>query len=373
MSLTIKEVNSNSDIKKFVRFQFELYKGDKFWVPPMISDEEKILSPETNPAFEFCDVKLFMAYKDNKIAGRIIAIINHPYNEKCNAKYGRFSRLEFVDDKEVSKALIDKAVNWFKEKGMEYIHGPLGFTNLDNQGMLIEGFDYLPAVASVYHKPYYIDHLDELGFGKENDWVEFRLTIGENATKKASRGASLILKRYGFELVKTRSKKELKPYAVKMFSLLNKAFLELPYVVPLSDELIAQYVKKYIGILDHKYVKFVTKDNELIGFFIGMPSLSEAMQKAKGKLLPFGIFPIMRAMKHPANIDMLLTGVHPEYQSSGVAVVLIAELQKSMLENGINILETTGVFESNSNVISNWKNYEHIQHKRRRCWVKEIR
>ena len=373
MSVCIKEVKTNSDIKKFVKFQFELYKGDKFWVPPMINDEEKILKAESNPAFEFCDVKLLLAYKNNKCVGRICAIINHPYNEIHGAKFGRFSRLEFVDDKEVTKALLEEAISWFKEKGMEHIHGPLGFTNLDNQGMLIEGFDYLPAVASVYHKAYYKEHLDELGFGKENDWVEFRLTIGENASKKASRGASLIMKRYGFKLIESKSKKDIRPYAETMFRILNKAFLELPYVVPLSDELIAQYVKKYIGILDHKYVKFVTKDDKLIGFFIGMPSLSEAMQKAKGKLLPFGIFPIMRAMKNPANIDMLLTGVLPEYQSSGVAVVLIAELQKSMLANGIDILETTGVFETNANVIANWKNYEHIQHKRRRCWVKEIR
>lgn len=372
MSLAIKEVNSKSDVKKFVKFQYELYKGDKFWIPPMISDEEKILKAETNPAYEFCDVKLFLAYKGDQCVGRIAAIINHPFNEKCACKYGRFSRIEFIDDKEVSKALIDNAVKWFREKGMEYIHGPLGFTNLDNQGMLIEGFDYLPAVASVYHKSYYKEHFDELGFEKENDWVEFRLTIGENATKKASRGADLIMKRYGYKLINTKSKKDLKVYGAQMFRILNQAFLELPYVVPLSDELIEQYVKKYIGILDHKYVKFVTKDDKLIGFFIGMPSLSKAMQKAKGRLLPFGIFPIMKAMKNPENIDMLLTGVLPEYQSTGVAVVLISELQKSMLNNGLNILETTGVFETNANVISNWKNYEHVQHKRRRCFVKRI-
>ncbi len=372
MSILIKEVTTKADAKKFVDFQFELYKNQPLWVPPIKSDEINALDPTKNPAFDFCDAHFFLAYKNNKIVGRIGVIINNEYNRKVNEKLGRFNRIEFIDDKTVSKALIEKAIEIFKNNSIEKIHGPLGFTNLDTQGLLIEGFEHLPSVASVYHLPYYKEHIEALGFEKENDWVEFRLTVGEHAQQKASRGAALITKRYGFEVVRFSNKKELQEYGNEVFKVLNDAFVELPYTNKFNDKMIKLYSEKYFKILNPKYVRVVKKDKEVVGFVVGTPSLSEAMIKAKGKLFPFGFIHILNAMKHPKVIDFFLTGVKHEYQNAGVAVILFAELQEEMAKNGLNTIETTGIFETNHNVISNWKNYEHIQHKRRRCFVKTI-
>ncbi|MCD4791227.1 MAG: hypothetical protein K8R37_14635 [Bacteroidales bacterium] len=370
--LQIKEVVTLKDIKHFVDFPYKLYKGDPFWIPPIKNDEIKQLKPDTNPAFKFCDTKLWTAWKDGKCAGRISAIINHNYNEKTGEKKGRFSRVEFIDDNEVLCKLFEVAENWLKEKGMKTVHGPLGFTNLDNQGLLIDGFDYLPSIGSVYHKAYYYKYIEELGYTKENDWIEFRLTLGEKAHNKAIRGANLIKKRYGFEVIKFSSTAELREYVRPMFEILNKAFQELPYVTPFNDEMIDLYANKYFKVINPKYVRIIKKEDKIIAFLIGVPSLSEAMQKANGKLFPLGFFYIMQAMKHPKVIDLLLTGVIPEYQSAGAAVILFAEIQEEMMKQGIDQMETTGIFETNHNVISNWKNYDHIQHKRRRCFVKEL-
>jgi hypothetical protein len=371
MSVTIKEVLTKSDIKQFVDFQFNLYKGNKYWVPSVKAAEIKSLMPG-NPALDFCDARYFLAYKDGKCAGRICAIINKNYNEKTGKNYGRINRIEFIDDYEVSEKLINTAIGWFKEQKMEYVHGPLGFTNLDTQGLLVDGFEYLQSIASVYHLPYYKDHFEKLGFEKENDWIEFRLTITEAPLTKAKRGAEIVKKRFGVNVLRFKTRAELEPYRKKVFEILNEAFQSLPYVSALNEKMIQLYSDKYFNILNPKFVKIAVKDNEPVGFFIGLPSLSEAMQKTKGKLYPFGFLHVLSALKKPQVIDMLLTGVVQEYQNAGVAVLLISELQEEMLKAGVDQLETTGIFETNHNVITNWKNYEHIQHKRRRCYVKKI-
>jgi len=372
MSIEIKKVTSLADRKAFVKFPFTLYKGNKYWVPSIIKDDIKSMDPKENPAMAYCDSVFWLAYKDGKIAGRIAAIINHKYNEKLGKKLGRFSRLEFIDDAEIFKALMDKAVAWLKEKGMIQAHGPLGFSNLDTQGMLIEGFDHLQSVASVYHMPYYKTHMDAYGFEKENDWVEFRLTLGDKARNKANRGAALIKRRYGFEVKRFDKTEELRPYVKDLFKILNDAFVNLPYVTPFNDRMIEMYTEKYFKVINPKYVRMVTKDDKMIGFVVAVPSLSKAMQKAKGKLFPFGFVHILNAMKKPKVLDFFLTGVEPEYDNSGVAVILFAEIQDEMMSAGIDQMETTGIFEDNQAVISNWKNYEHIQHKRRRCYIKNI-
>lgn len=371
MAVIIREVINKWDIKQFVNFQFELYKDSKYWVPPMRDDEIKSLMP-ANPAFDFCYARFFLAFKNNKCVGRIGAVINKSSNEKVGKKFGRINRIEFIDDVEVSEKLIKTTTDWFREQGMEYVHGPLGFTNLDAQGLLIEGFDYLPSIASVYHLPYYKDHFERLGFEKENDWIEFRLTINETIFNKGKRGAELVKKRYGINLVNFASRSEFHLYKKRIFEIMNDAFQFLPYVSALNDKLITYYSDKYFNILNPKFVKVAIKDNEPIGFFIGLPSLSKAMQKAKGSLFPFGFIHISNALKRPETIDMLLTGVNQQYQNAGIAVVLISALQEEMIKEGITSMETTGIFESNQNVINNWKNYENIQHKRRRCYSKKI-
>jgi hypothetical protein len=371
MSVFIREVSNKRDIKQFVNLQFELYKDSKYWVPPMKADEIKSLMPG-NPAFDFCDARFFLAFKNNKCVGRLGAIINKSYNEKVGRKFGRINRIEFTDDTEVSQKLIETATDWFKELGMEYVHGPLGFTNLDTQGLLIEGFEYLPSIASVYHLPYYKDHFERLGFEKENDWIEFHLTITEDSLNKGKRGAELVKRRYGVEVVNFTSRSELLHYNKMIFEILNDAFQFLPYVSVLNEKMIKHYSDKYFSILNPKFIKVVIKDKQPLGFFIGLPSLSKAMQKAKGSLFPFGFIHVIKALKKPEVIDMLLTGVSQQYQNAGIAVILISALQEEMMKEGITAMETTGIFETNQNVINNWKSYEHIQHKRRRCYFKEI-
>jgi hypothetical protein len=331
-----------------------------------------MLEPGTHPATRFSDTKCWVAYRDGKPAGRLCAIINHKYNEKTGEKRGRFSKLEFFDDAEVFTALMDRAVAWLKEKGMTSVHGPLGYTNLDNQGLLIEGFDYLPSVASVYHHPYYQKHIESYGFRKEIDWVEFRLTIGEKAVNKANRGAGLLKKRFGFEVIRFRKKKELYPYADKLFELVNHSFSSLPFVVPFDKEMVEFYTRKYFSVIDPQYVFFVKKEEEIVGFMLAVPSLSEALQKANGRLFPFGLYHIRKAIKHPEVIDFFLAGVKPKYEHTGAIVVLYAEIQNQMIKNGLHTVETTGEFETNRHVISNWKNFDHIQHKRRRCFIKAL-
>ncbi len=369
--IEIKEVITNKDKKDFVNFQFDLYKGSEYWIPPMKKDEIKQLSPETNPAFESSEAKFWTAWKDGKCAGRIGAIINEAYNKKTDKKYGRFTRYEVINDIEVSNKLFETAESWIKEKGMIGIHGPLGFNNLDNQGLLIEGFDYLPSIASVFHHPYMQNLIEQNGFKKENDWVEFRLKVDE-IPDKALRLVEIIKKRNNLEVIHFTEKSEMKLYLKDVFHLLNRAFDELPYVTPFSDKLIESATKKYMDVLQPKYIVVIKKEGKMVAFIVGLPSLSKAMQKAKGKLFPFGFVHIMKAFKKPEVMDLLLTGVDPHYQKLGLPAILISELQQSMIDNGVKYVETTGMFETNLKGATTWKNYEHIQHKRRRCFVKEF-
>lgn len=370
--ISIKAVSSAADYQHFVNFPFELYKGNKFWIPPLKKDELKQLKADTNPAFEFCDAQFWTAWDNKKCAGRIGAIINKTYNEKIAKKMGRFTRFEFVDDKKVSSLLLKTAEDWLIEKGVEAVHGPLGFTNFDNQGLLIEGFEYLPSVASVMHMPYYKEHIEELGYEKENDWVEFRLKIDE-VPEKATRLAEIIKKRNNLEVVHPKTTKDLSHILKDVFTLMEKSFDELPYVAKFPKHVVEFYAEKYFKILKPQYVKVIKKDNVVVGFIVGLPSLSKAMQKANGKLFPFGFYHILHAMNHPEEMDLLLTGVDPHYQKMGLPAILINELQNAMIDNGVKYVETTGMFESNLKGATHWKNYDHIQHKRRRCFVKEVK
>lgn len=368
----LKEVKDKKDLKQFVKLPFKLYKGNRYWIPPIIKDEMSQLSTDSNPFYKNVDAKFWTAWRDKECVGRIGALVNHEYNERNKVKNGRITRVEFIDDEEVSSALFQKAEKWLKDQGMEAVHGPLGINNLDNQGLLIEGFDHLPSIASVYHQPYYLKHFEKNAYKKENDWVEFRLTLGEKALAKGIRGSRIVKKRYGFEVVKFESNKEMMQILYPVFHLLNDAFRDLPYVTEFSDEMIEKVGEKYFKVLNPKFVRVIKKEGQIAAFIVGIPSLSEAMKKANGKLFPFGFYHILKALKKPSVIDLYLTGVAPEYHTSGAAVILFAEIQEEMMKQGINIMETTGVFETNHNVISNWKNYDHIQHKRRRCFVKSL-
>ncbi len=372
MPIEIKEVISKNDYKDFIAIQFSIYKNNPYWVPPIKKDEIKSIQKEHNPAFRFCKAKFWNAYKDGKCVGRIGAIINNKYNEKTGEKIGRFTRAEFINDIEVTKALFSTAEKWLKEKGMVQIQGPLGFTNLDHQGMLIEGFEHLPSAASEYHLPYYQEHMVSLGFEKEIDWVEFRLFLS-GVPEKARRVAEIIKTRNNLTLKSFTCTKDLKPYAFQLFEILNVAFKDLFSVVNLDKEMINYYVNRYLTMINPEFVKLIfDENNQIVAFIVGLPSLSEGLQKANGSLFPFGWYYLKQALKKPKVVDLMLTGILPDYQGKGVAAILINELQTVMEKYGVNDVETTGIFETNQKAIQNWKNYDNIQHKRKRCWKKNI-
>ncbi|MBI2968697.1 MAG: hypothetical protein HYY40_12925 [Bacteroidetes bacterium] len=371
MSIQIREVTTKSEARRFVNLPFEIYRENRFWVPPIKADEVKALSPGTNPAFNFCKAKFWLAFRDGKCVGRIGCIISDAYIKKTGDRTASFTRLEFFDDHKIATQLLNTAEAWAKENGMIAIHGPLGFTNLDSQGMLVEGFDHLPSVASVYHQPWYHKHIEQLGYEKEIDWIEFRLTVEKQIPEKAVKLNDLIKKRYGLKVIHFSKSRQMLPYGKKIFGLLNEAFAELFSMVPLDENMVNYYLGRYFKLLNPEFVKVVEDGGgNVVGFIIGLPSLSRAMQKANGRLFPFGFLHILSAMKKPETIDLMLTAVHPKMQGQGVPALLITELQTALIKHGVKFAETTGMLETNQKAIQHWKSYEHIQHKRKRCYRK---
>ncbi len=371
MSVQIIEVNNQNQRKQFVDFPYKLYKANKFWVPPLKSGELGALMPDKNPAFDFCKAKFWLALKEGQVVGRIGAIINNLWIEKIGEKIGRITRVEFIDDKEVVKSLFEVAENYLKSEGMIGIMGPLGFSNLDHQGMLIEGFEYLPCMASDYHFDYYKKHIEELGYTKEIDWIEFRITFPDALPEKSLKVAEMIKKRYGLRSVNFSSKKELLPYRDMIFPLFNDAFTGLFGTFRFPDKLINFYIDKFFPSLNPRYVKVIMdKNDELAGFIIAIPSLSVGLQKAKGKLFPFGWWHLKQALDKPKDMDLMLTGVKPELQKLGLASLLMNELWLTANKDGVKFVETTGMLENNNVAIQMWKSFDHIQHKRKRCFKK---
>lgn len=375
MAIVLREVNSKSELKKFIKFPFSLYKGNDFWVPPLIFDEIKTLSKKKNPAFDFCDAKYWLAYKNDEIVGRIAGIINHNYNTKWNQKSVRFGWIDFIDDEEVSKSLIMQVMNWAKEKGMKKIHGPLGFTDLDGEGMLIEGFNELSTFGSIYNHLYYQNHMEKLGFEKDADWVEYLVNFNPNVEgpEKVSRIAKTVAERNHLHILRVKKAKEMLPYAREIFYLINEAYKNLYGFVELTDKQIDMYVKAYFGFIKPDYVPILLdSNNKVIGFGITMPSLSVAVQKSKGRLLPFGFIHILRAMKNNPNVDLYLTAVKPEWQNKGVNAILINEVNDVFVRNHIQKVETNRELEENSKIQAQWRFFENRLHKRRRCFKKSI-
>lgn len=369
MKIEIRQVRTQDDIRQFVDLPFRIYGKHPYWIPPLKKGEIDMLTPHHNPAWRQNDGQFWLALRDGKVVGRIGALINHPANEKNGEKMARFTRLELFEDQDVFEALMQTAIAWAKAQGMQGVHGPLGFSNLDSQGVLVEGFDRLPSVASVYHLPYYHRFLEAYGFQKEMDWLEFRLQVPRDVPDKVKKINELSKTRNGFRVVSYKRINDLLPHAREMFGLLNRAFEELFSVVPFDEALMDFYTNKYISMLNPKFIKLVyDRENKLAGFIIGVPSLSRAMQKARGSLAPFGWYHIMQALRNPKEADLFLTAVEPQYQGGGLTAILIFELQQSLLEQGVYEVETTGMLESNQKAIQNWKNFEHEQHKRKRCY-----
>jgi len=369
----IIEVNTPVLLKKFVMFPFQLYSNNSYWVPPLITDELNTLRKDRNPAFEYCDAKYWLAYRNKQIVGRIAGIINKRYIEKWKNRYARFGWIDFIDDFEVAEALMKTVENWAIEMGMDGVHGPLGFCDLDKQGMLIEGYDELSMLATIYNAPYYPAYLERLGYTKDVDWVEFEIKIPSQLPENISKINDLVLKRLKLKSLHAKKPKDLLPYAKDVFYLLDEAYKDLYGVVELTEKQIDMYVKQYFSFINTDYIRIILdQDNKLAAFGIAMPSLSVAMKKARGRLFPFGFMHILRAIRKNERLDLYLIAVRPDLQKKGINTLLLADINRAAVKNGLKYAETGPELETNRNVQGLWKFYETRQHKRRRCYVKKL-
>jgi len=369
--IEIREVKSKNDLKQFINFPYQLYKGNEYWIPSLKFDEFNTLWWDKNPAFEYCEARYWVAVKNNKIVGRIAGIINKKYIEIWKNKYIRFGWFDFIDDEEVSRVLLNTVENWAKEEGLTGVHGPLGFTDLDREGMLIEGFNELGTMATNYNYLYYLSHMEKYGYKKDADWIEYEVKVPLEIPEKVERISQIMLKKLKLKLLDAKKPKDILKYAKGIFELINEAYENLYGVVPLTEKQIESYIKQYFGFISPDYVKvIVDEEDKVAAFLIGMPSLSRALQRSNGKLFPFGFIHLLRALKKPKYIDLCLIAVRPSLQGKGVNALLMTEITKSSIKNLIISAETNPELETNSKVQSHWKLYDVRQHKRRRCFLK---
>jgi GNAT superfamily N-acetyltransferase len=373
MSLEIIEVKTPKQLKAFIDFPNRLYKDNPYYVPALRMDERSTLIREKNPAFDYCEARYWLAYREGRVVGRIAAILNHAYIRKWKNPYMRFGWIDFEEDELIARALLGQVEDWARERGMAAVHGPLGFTDLDQEGMLVEGFDRLSTLATIYNNSYYPQFLEKIGYSKDTDWVEFLVKVPETMPEKLERLCSAVMKRYGLQMVGIRRAKDLLPYAKDVFRLINEAYSHLYGVVPLTEKQILYYTKQYFSFIRPEYLPLVTDSSgNLIAFGISMPSLSVALQKARGKLLPFGFAYILRALKKNRLADLYLVAVDKRYQKKGVVALLMYEMTKSYIQNGIKFAETNPELEGNLDIRSIWEHYETTQHKRRRCYIRYL-
>ena len=376
MSVTVTRVQNKRSFKQFLHFPIELYKDMPAFVPPLVMDDADTLNPKKNPAYEFCDAALYLAFKDGKLAGRVAAIVNRKANEAWHHDEVRFGWFDFIDDREVSKALLDAVVAFGKERGMTTILGPLGFTDFDPEGMLVEGFEYLSSMALHHNWPYYKDHMEALGFVKDVDWLEYRIYIGDSIPEKYTRVAKLVSERYDLHLRKiTRREVRKTDIGYRLFDLINETYSSLYNFTVLPKKMVDKYVGFYLGVLDLKFVSLVEdKDGNIVGFGVVMPSITRALKKCKGRLFPFGWFHILKSMywKYEENFEMLLIGVKPEYQKKGVNSIIFVDIMKRLLEGGFVYGESNAELESNLDIRSQWGDLEVKECKRRRVYKKAL-
>ena len=376
MSVTISRVQNRRAFKEFLHFPLTLYKDMPAFVPPLIMDDRDTLDPKKNPAYEFCEAAMYLAYKDGKLAGRVAAIVNSKANAAWDHKEVRFGWFDFIDDREVSKALLDAVVDFGRERGMDTVTGPLGFTDFDPEGMLVEGYEYLSSMPLHHNWPYYKDHMEALGYEKEVDWLEYRIYIGDSIPEKYTRVAKVVEDRYGLRLRKTTRREVRKTdIGYRIFDLINETYSSLYNFTVLPKKLIDKYVGFYLGIIDLKFISLVEdSEGNLVGFGVVMPSITRALKKCNGKLFPLGWYYILRSMywKYEENFEMLLIGVKPEYQKKGVNSIIFVDLMKELLAGGFKYGESNGELETNLDIRSQWGDLEVKQCKRRRVFKKAI-
>lgn len=376
MPVTIVKVENNRQLKRFVKFGYELYKECPYYVPELFEDAMNTLRKDRNAAFEFCDADYFLAYKDGVLAGRIAVLVNKVANEKWGQNAARFGWVDFIDDNEVVDALFATAEKWARERGLTELQGPLGFTDLDREGMLIEGFDRLGTMSTIYNYPYYPEHMNRLGFAKDADWVEFLLKIPEKKWEKAERVAAIVERKFGLRTLRCKSRSELaKRYGYQLFALVNECYAPLYGFTPLTDKQIDQLIKMYLPVIDLRLISLVVdKDDNLVGMGVSIYSLAEALRKSRGRMLPFGWWHLLKALfvKPPKRLDFLLVAVKPEYQSKGVFALIFNEMLDNFMKLGIVDVESNPELETNHKIQSQWSEFEKVQHKRRRAFKKEL-
>ncbi|HSV88750.1 MAG TPA: GNAT family N-acetyltransferase [Bacteroidales bacterium] len=373
MEITTREVQHLTDLKAFIRFPDTLYQNNRFYIPAIHRNQLATLSKHKNPAFDHCEARYWLAYKDGVAAGRIAAIINHRYNQERNTSLMRFGWLDFVQDSDVLKALMKNVEDWAREKGMLQLHGPLGFTSFDASGVLIDGFDELPTSFGRYNYPHYDPMLREAGFEKDIDWVEYNIKVPDELPPKLLQAAELVKNRYQVRHAKINGSKDLKKYADQFFSLLNEAYSNLYAFSSLTPSQKKKLAGDYLSKLHPDYMSIVlNKDDELVALGLVMPSLSKALKKAGGRLFPFGFIRMLWALRFNDTVDMLLIAVRPDYQNKGLHTLIFEKIFSSFKRWGIKQVETTRELENNQKVQQLWVGYEPRLHKRSRCYIKTL-
>ena len=372
--ITVRQINKRKDFKKFVKFPDKLYKDNKCFVPPIEQDELDLTNPKKNACFDESEAAYFLAEEDGKVVGRIAGIISHAYNKKNNTKRARFSRFECVENKEVADKLLKAAEDWAREKGMDSIHGPLGFNDLEREGLLVEGFDKEGAYLTSYNFPYYQKFIEDNGYTPDAKWVEWRIPVPKEQNERVLRVANMVEKRYGFYEKQFKSANEIiNKYGEEFFKLLDECYENIYGTIPFNKRLVKQTIKSFKLIIDKKYVSLIfNKNDELIGYGIGFPSLSEALIKCRGRYLPTGIFHLLKAIKHPKKLELGLIAVKPEYQKMGVTALIIKNMQQRMIDNNIVYCDTGCQLENNVPAISALDMFEREAVRRKICYLKAL-
>ena len=374
--INIVEIKNRKDLRRFVNFTFTLNSQNPHWTPPIIEEEIDTLDQTKNPVFKNAKAHYFLALKDKEVVGRIAVIINWIEVTKLKKKKVRFGWFDVMDDINVTKALMEKVHTIGNENGMEFIEGPVGFSNMDKAGMLVKGFDESNTMITWYNPPYYYKHFKKLGYKDLAVWLEYEITLSsfEKSPEKIKKFSDLMVKRYELKILNFKSKKEIIPYIEKMFLLLEETYGKLQTYVPIQKEQIKQYKKKYFRYIHPKFIKCILdKNNELIAFCITMPSFTKALKKANGKFFPFGFLYLLKALYFNTRASFYLIGVHPRYQNRGVTAIIFNEMQKTFNKFKYNIVETNPELKENNSIQNLWKNYEHRQHKKRLTVTQKVK
>jgi len=371
--ITLQEMTSKKEMRAFVEFPFKLYKNNPYWVPPIINDEIESFDKDKNPVFQHAEARFFVAMKNNEIVGRIAAIINYTEINEQNLKKMRFGWFDFIDDTEVSKMLLAKTEEIGKQKKLEYMEGPLGFSNLDKVGVLTEGFDHIGSMITWYNYSYYQEHFEKLGYTVEKEYNESKFPFCNVKPEFFSKANEIIKKRYQYKALNFTKTHQILPYVNEMFDLFNESYASLSSFVPISDVQKAYFKKKFIPFINPELIVFVVdKEGKLVAFAITMPSYSEALQKSKGKIFPFGIFHLLEAKKYSKDILFYLIGVHPSHQNKGVHAIIFEEFYKTYTKKGIINCYRTPELSTNKAAAALWKNFDPVVYKRRCTFRKNL-